>query len=53
MHIDTFERERGNEMFPPGTSKEYQRHWWQARLEILGRELAHADRELAKLIERD
>lgn len=49
MPIDTFEQLRGNEMFPPGTSREYQRHWWEARLEILHREREHADRELAKL----
>lgn len=46
----TFEELRGNEMFPPWTSREEQRRWWEARLELLERERHHAEAELAKLI---
>lgn len=45
----TFEDLRGNEMFPPGTSREEQICWWEARLELLERELRQAQFELLKL----
>lgn len=51
--MDLFEQERGNEMFPPGTPRRVQRHWWEARLEILHREHEHAEAELAKLADCD
>lgn len=47
---ETFEQERGDEFFPPGTSDHEQREWWLARREFLKKEMREVEVKLAALL---